>query len=346
MESQIFQIKFGVPYFEVFDPRRIDLGVPIAVRGTITFNILDYQSFLNHNQLLQFDLDTFKTQIQSSIKKYVKGVVANVPIDLNISVMHIERKILEINEWVGQKVINKLETDYCINIKSLDISNIEIDKDTPEYRKFRELTADIEEMRVKTQNNIDVETLNAQSDVNIQNLKDTLRINSSHTEEMLRIQREEAQRAQKLQTETQFIDTHKTNLEHNFPKIDDKNSTINSNHINSAQENNNNSDLIENYNSRNLMDGNFNNNIPGYNQSSPPQPPPLPIPIYFIAVNGQQSGPFNMDELHKLALNGQFLQNTMVWKQGMQNWEEAFRLPDFSNIFGLMQQPPPPPPIL
>ena len=31
----IIQIKFAIPYFDVFDPRQPDLGVPVAVRGTV-----------------------------------------------------------------------------------------------------------------------------------------------------------------------------------------------------------------------------------------------------------------------------------------------------------------------
>ena len=40
------QVKFGIPYFDVFDPRFLDFGVPMAVRGTITFNITDYKEFI------------------------------------------------------------------------------------------------------------------------------------------------------------------------------------------------------------------------------------------------------------------------------------------------------------
>ena len=33
------QVKFGIPYFDVFDPRFLDFAVPMAARGTITFNV-------------------------------------------------------------------------------------------------------------------------------------------------------------------------------------------------------------------------------------------------------------------------------------------------------------------
>ena len=43
------QVRFAVPYFDVFDPRLPDHGIPMAVRGTITFNITDYRGFIKLN---------------------------------------------------------------------------------------------------------------------------------------------------------------------------------------------------------------------------------------------------------------------------------------------------------
>ena len=45
--AQVVQVKFGVPYFDVYDPRFDDFGVPVAVRGTISFRINDYREFIN-----------------------------------------------------------------------------------------------------------------------------------------------------------------------------------------------------------------------------------------------------------------------------------------------------------
>ena len=39
--AKIIQVKFGVPFFDVYDPRFTDFSVPIAVRGTISFKIAD-----------------------------------------------------------------------------------------------------------------------------------------------------------------------------------------------------------------------------------------------------------------------------------------------------------------
>ena len=40
------QIRFGIPYFDIYDPRFIDLGIPCAVRGTMTFNLTDFRNFI------------------------------------------------------------------------------------------------------------------------------------------------------------------------------------------------------------------------------------------------------------------------------------------------------------
>lgn len=58
---------------------------------------------------------------------------------------------------------------------------------------------------------------------------------------------------------------------------------------------------------------------------------------YFCLKNGQQIGPFTYDELW----NQQIAANTMVWYEGMQNWQEAYLLPEFVNWFpkGAVVQP-------
>jgi hypothetical protein len=81
------------------------------------------------------------------------------------------------------------------------------------------------------------------------------------------------------------------------------------------------------------------------NPQSPqnPQMPPTPPSVqFFVAVNGQQTGPFNMQQLQQLVSNGQLQSNSFVWKQGMQNWEEASKLIELQSLFGAVPPPPPP----
>ena len=58
--AQIIQNKFAVPFFDVYDPRFADFGVPISVRGNITFKITDYKNFIKLHRLIDFNLDDFQ----------------------------------------------------------------------------------------------------------------------------------------------------------------------------------------------------------------------------------------------------------------------------------------------
>ena len=194
------QIRFGIPYFDVFDPRFMDFAVPMAVRGTLTFNITDYKGFIKLNRLINFELDDFKKQIKDAITKYIKGVVTNIPTNNGIPVLQMERKILEINDLVANYLGTRLNTDFGVNMKGLDIASLEVDKEAKGYAELRKVTSE------QT-----TRTVGAQTDVNIKNLQDTQEINAKNMEETLRIQREEAQRSQKLQTETQNMSAHQLN---------------------------------------------------------------------------------------------------------------------------------------
>jgi len=154
----------------------------MAARGTITFNITDYKTFIKLNRLISFELDDFYKQIKDALTKYIKGVITNIPVDKGIPVLQMERKILEINEIVSIYLKLRLENDFGVNMKGFDLANIEVDKESEGYAELRKVTA---EQTTKT-------TV-AQADVNIKNLEDMQGINAQNMEEILRVQREEAQ---------------------------------------------------------------------------------------------------------------------------------------------------------
>ena len=331
------QIRFGIPYFDVFDPRFMDFAVPMAVRGTLTFNITDYKGFTKLNRLINFELDDFKKQIKDAITKYIKGVVTNIPTDNGIPVLQMERKILEINDLVANYLGTRLETDFGVNMKGLDIASIEVDKEAEGYAELRKVTA---EQTTKT--------VGAQTDVNIKNLQDTQEINAKNMEETLRIQREEAQRSQKLQTETQNMSAHQLNQQTEVAKT--------------AAESMGKMGSGGSSGSGGMMDpgsmmasmamggavgsgmaGAIGGMMGGMNQEKQTPPPP-PTVQYNISVNGQQNGPFGWEQLKQMVESGQITKETHVWKQGMAGWELASNVEELSSLFGAIPPPPPPPP--
>ena len=342
--AQNNQLFFSVPYFDVFDPRLPDHGVPMSVRGIITFNITDYKGFIKLNRLINFDHDQFLGQIRGAISKYVKGVVVNIPQEMGIPVVQMERQILNINERIGAYLKPRIENDFGVNLKGLDISSLEIDKDSPYYDELRQLTA-----------GNTAKTMNAQTDLSIKNMQDTQRINLANMEETLRIQREEAQRAQRLQTETNFMGAH---------SLDQQTEVLKTGAQSLGQMGNMDAGgqggggmTPAGMMTGMMMGGAMGQQMAGMMQNMGQQmqgamntPPPMPNVMYHVSMNGSQAGPFNMQQLQQMVQSGQLTQQTYVWKQGMANWELAGNVQELASFFappisGSVPPPPPPPTI-
>jgi len=332
------QIRFAVPYFDVFDPRLPDHGVPVAVRGTMTFNLTDYKGFIKLNRLINFDLEAFRKQIKDAVCRYVKSVVINTPTTNGIPLVQLESRILDINEQIEQPIKARLGNDFGVNLKAFDISAIDVDKDSPYYAELRALTA------TNT-----ARTMQAQTDVNIKNMQDTQQLNVDNMTETMRIQREEAQRAQQLQTETNFISTHALNKQAEVLKTGAQNlgqmAAINDSTggngggLNPAGVM---TGMMMGGAMGQQMAGMMNNLGQAMNMSAQ-TPPPMPQVLYFVASNGQQQGPYNMQQLAQLVQNGMLTQQTYVWKQGMQAWDFAGNVQELANLFGNPSAATPPP---
>ena len=328
------QIRFGVPYFNVYDPRFLDFGVPVAARGTITFNITDYKSFIKLTRLINFELDDFKKSIKDALTKNIKGIITNIPESNNIPVLQMERKILEINDLIKPRLQDALENDFGVNLKRFDLATLDFDKESEEYQKLVKVTREQQE-----------KTTVAQTDVGIKNLEDTQRINAENMQETLKIQREEMQRAQKLTTESQNMSAHQLNQQTEVAKTAadslgkmgsggggaggtmDPGSMMASMAMGGAVGSG--------------MAGMMGNMMSGMNQQQN-TPPPAPSVSYMVANNGQQAGPFTLDQLKQFAASGEFTKQTHVWKQGMDNWQQAGDVQELASVF--MGSPPPPPP--
>lgn len=336
------QLHFSIPDFDVFDPRLPDHGVPMSVHGTITFNITDYKGFIKLNRLINFDHEQFRKQIKDALTKYVKGTVLNVPQDMGIPVVQMERQILLINEKVQSLIKPRIEQDFGVNIKGFDIGALDIDKESPYYKELRHLTA-----------GNTARTMDAQTEVNIKNLQDTQHVNLKNMEETLRIQREEAQRAQRLQTESNFMGAH---------ALDQQTDVLKTGAQSMGQMGG--MDMGGHggggTNPAGMMAGMMMGGAVGQQMAGMMQnvghtmqqamntPPPMPQVMFHVSINGAQAGPYDMRQLQQMAQNGQLTPNTYVWKQGMPNWDLAKNVAELTGMFAPPPPspgtPPPPPP--
>lgn len=89
----------------------------------------------------------------------------------------------------------------------------------------------------------------------------------------------------------------------------------------------------------------FNAQNPGGPAANNPAPPPLPNQSisYFVALNNQQTGPYDEKQLSQMIINKELQSTTLVWTNGMPNWLPAS---DVSALQHLFNQAPPPLPNL
>lgn len=334
--AQVVQVRFGVPFFDVYDPRFLDFGVPVAVRGTITFGIRDYRQFIKLHRLDEFDLDSFKLQVRDAVVRYMKPAVANAPANLGIPVVQLERGLAQIHDAVEPQIKERLSNDFGVEVSGVDISAIELDRTNEGYRQLMSVTRDVEQT-----------TVQAQAEVNIKNLRDQQRINAVNLEETLRVQREEAQRAQRMATETANIGAF--TLEKQAEVGVAGASALGQMGANGATEMGGGSG--GGFDPAAMMAGmavggavgqnvaGMMNGMMGGLGGQPAQPgaqvpPPIPQVGYHVAVNGAATGPFSLALLAQMVVAGTLTRDSLVWKQGMAEWRRAGDVDELATVFG------------
>lgn len=355
------QLNFAIPYFDVFDPRLQDYGVPVSVHGAVVYAIEDMDLFHSVNRNEGYSDETFKNKLRGQLTKFIKSVVSNAPSDAQIPIVQIERKIFEISELIQQRVTPQVEKLFGITIRSLDITGINVDKESRGYRELKALTADLEKERMMAQHNAQISNFNLNNDLQQDMLKkqselnldamgrkqgldlggqeELQRMNLENQRETMRIQREEMQRASRLQTEQTFMGAHQANL--------------NAGVLNNATDNGINAFRQQTMGGMNNM-GQMGGapQMPGQKgMGGAPQMPGMGAAIpqvqYYIGINGQQYGPCDWNKLQQLVQQGQLTQQSYVWKNGMAQWEFAGNVAELAPLFqGTAPQMPGMPPTM
>lgn len=326
--AHVVQVKFGVPFFDIYDPRLADFGVPVAVRGTVSFCIADYREFIKLHRLTNFSLGDFQRQIRDAVSRYVKDAVANAPDANNIPVIQIETKTAQINDAVEYDIGERLKESFGVLVSGVDIAAIEIDKTSEGYRQLMAVTRDIAATRVEAETQDYVERL--------------------------RIQREEGQYAMHKQTQTANIGAFQVEKQAEVGIAGAQ--ALGQMGANGA------GDVSlggsgESFNMAAMMAsmavggavgqniaGAMNNMMGGINQQATPGavPPPIPAVAYHVAVNGQATGPFDISVLTQMVAAGQLTADSLVWKNGMAQWAKAGTVDELKNLFANTMPPIPP----
>lgn len=336
----ILQVPFGVPYFDLFDPRYQDYSVPVAVRGTTTFRIADYREFVKLHRLIEFSPEDFEEQVRANIAKSIKGIVANIPADTGVPAVQIERNLPLVNTIASEKLKENLEPVFGIEIRAVDVSTIELDKTSDGYRELMRVTQ-----------NVTTATVEAQKAADVKNIADMQRINAENYQETLRIQREEGQYAQHLQTQSANLTAYQIEAQ---KQVGVEGAKALGQMGGAGATTMNGSGGI---NFTGMMTGMALGGAIGQNLAStmntmlnPMQtmaagaqavvPPPVPTVAYYVAVNGKAAGPFDLSALTGMAANGGLGKESLVWKQGMAEWSAAGNVAELAGVFTTTQMPP------
>lgn len=326
--AKIVQIKFGVPFFDVYDPRFEDFGVPVAVRGTVSFGISNYREFIKLHRLNNFSLDDFQKQIRDAVCRYVKDCVANAPAAHSIPVVQIESKTAQINDAIEYDISERLKESFGVLVSGVDISAIEIDKASDGYRQLMTVTKDIATTKTQAE--------------------------TADYVERLRIQREEGQYAQHKQTQSANLGAFQVEKQAEVGVAGAQ--ALGQMGANGAGDVNL-SGGGDGFNMAAMMAsmavggavgqniaGTMNNMMGGIQQpvQSGMTPPPIPTAVYHVAVNGQATGPFDATTLAQMAASGQLTANSLVWKNGMAQWAKAGTVDELKNLFANAMPPIPP----
>lgn len=338
--SSVIQTEIGVKYFDVYDKNYGTLGVPVAVRGVITFKITDYEEFIEKYQLRDVTIDEFKSIIKPAVAKYVKSVVMNAPDEYGIPVTELQRRTLEINEIVEKYLKDRLYNEFGVTVSSIDLDEIDIDKTSVGFKTIMKHT------------NKDL------------NLTGGLGRATKATSQAVGIFSDAATRL--TNTAAGMTETATGTIAGAFSKLagtatgiaaqvgevstDIATSAVDVQEYKYAKHKKSQAGFVrslikgsgdlEEAEKRPRFTSRFAKNVSGLagglnskKTTTDDDPPPLPTFNYRVAVDGQAAGPFDINGLIELFNAGKLAPDSLVWTKGMANWQKAGDVEDFAPFF-------------
>lgn len=296
--ANTIQMKFAVPYFDVFDSELQEYSVPIAVRGSFDFNIEAYPEFIKKHRLDHFSVADLQAQIRDTVSEQVKNVIANAPDTFGVRVIHLEKKIADIKAAIIPSLTEKLFRDYGVTLKDMNLAAIDIDKDSSGYKELQAVTKDLTSAALKKRSKAKV-------------VAESREIKGSQTIGMFEkaaskfVDIKEDQYARRKQAQAEYADVLEDERAGAIGAIGGK-----------------------------FFRG-LGNVIHGERKKdTQATPPPIPgSPSYHVAVDGKATGPFDLGTLAQMAQDGQLTRSSLVWKKGMAEWVKADAVDDLKELF-------------
>ncbi|MDD6468404.1 MAG: SPFH domain-containing protein [Bacilli bacterium] len=334
--SKSIQIKFGIPYFDVFDPFMKEYSVPVCVRGTFTFKISNIEDFISNYRLENFTIDELRSKISDVIVRATKKIICNFPSISQKPVIQIEQNINDINEEIFKDIKSKIDEIYSIEVVSLDIGNIEIDKESDEYKTLISLTKDITTKKTLVKTDLEIKKAYKMQDINLEDY-----------EQRLKIEREATKFQKEMEIQHQNIDVLQVGANKEvgiasaeaFGKMGENgggNVNIGGESVSGTGFNpatfmtsvavgkalgETISKTMTNSMDNKESTNNSNINIP-----------PIPTKQYYYALNNNPLGPFKEENIKELLMNNTLNKDTLIWIVGTSSWVKLSSLDEFKGL--------------
>ena len=301
--------------------------------------------------------------------------MTNAPKDTGIFIMHFNQLIGEMGHYILARMQERIMQRFGIFASDVLIEDIRYDEDGEGFRKLKRLTEDQAQLyNLENEKTtllgfeIKRETMRTDAEIRNRTAKEMAQIQMEHMRDATARMREEAQFAQRMQSEqaakqaglgseSAYINAHsidkqaevlKAGME-NLGQMGSMNFGGSDGHMNPAG-------MMTGM----MMGAAMGQQVGGMmNQmgqtmqqgmagAGKPQatPPPIPTPqqtVWYLAINGAQYGPCDMNALSQMLAAGQISGDTLAWSEGMPGWQPMKQIPALAGLFATPGGSTPPP---
>ena len=376
------EIPFTVPFFRVIpaEPEYKAYDIRVAVKGAMAFQIptdsATIKYFLESWGSVNTTMDEFSAKVKTLLIQEIKQIVSNTPKDTGVFIFHFNQLIGEVGHYILSRIQQRVMQRFGIFAGDIMIEDIRYDEESESYQRLKRLTEDQaqiynleNEKTTLLSFEIQRETMRTDADVRNKTVKDMAEAQIEHVKDVAARMREESQAAQRMQSEqaakqaglaseTAYIGAHSINkqtevLNSGMQSLGQMGSV---NMGGAGEGGMNPAGMMTGMMMGAAVGGQVGNMMNQMGQTmqqgmagtgtSQATPPPISTPqqtIWYLAINGAQYGPCDVNALSQMLANGQINGDTLGWSAGMPSWQAIKTIPALSGLFSAPAGTVPPP---
>lgn len=355
--SDTIQVPFFVENIHLLDCFT-EYDLPASLKGKATFHIPDAERFLEVYGMNDMDSYTLKDRVREVLVEKLKSEVGSASTTLHIPVMQLRANMEKLKRLAFDELKSRLLDRYAVELWDLNIEDLDIDTT---HENYRFISSRMEAVGTRASDEVWTATAAATRDRTLaeneifaaqlerEKMKRMTDISLDNMEDTLRRQREEAQRSSRLSTESSHLAAHQVDVQGSVAHRAAQ-SLGELGASGGASMGGDGGMNVAGMMAGMMMGGAVGQNMANmmgamtHNvaQPAPPTPPIGATAQFFVAVNGQQAGPYNLTQMANMIASGQITRQTYVWKQGMAAWDFAGNVPELAQSFGAVPPPMPP----